>query len=130
MPSHLQFALQQLFIVLKGFVLKNSAPLLISIAATLSLTACAGADINGDYTGTVNEEGITAQMDLTIADDVCQFSMTVPIVGEMPYSCEIDQSNNVIVLDGEEINYTVDGDSIVMETLEDEEDVVLKKVSE
>lgn len=109
--------------------MKNSALVLVSCLAALSLTACAGADINGDYTGTINEDGITAQMDLTIADDVCQFSMTAPIVGEMPYSCEIDQSNNVIILDGEEINYTVDGDSVVFETLEDEEDVVLKKVS-
>lgn len=109
--------------------MKKTASLLTASLATLSLTACAGADINGDYTGTVTEDGITAQMDLTVADDVCQFSMTAPIVGEMPYSCEIDKSNNVIILDGEEINYTVDGDSIVMETLEDEEDVVLKKIS-
>lgn len=99
----------------------------VSIAAA-TLAACGSPSADGDYTGTVSNEGITVQMDMSINGDVCQFSMTAPIIGEMPMSCQIDQSTNTITLDGDSIGYSINGKNFVFESFEGEEEVVLEKI--
>lgn len=98
------------------------------LLAGSTLAACASDTLDGEYTGTATNEGITFQIDLTVNGDTCQFITTAPILGEVPSECSIDQDAKTITLDGEEGGYTVDGDTVTIGAMNTDEDIVLKKI--
>lgn len=112
---------------LSSILMKKTASIATLLLAATVLTACGADTLDGTYTGTTESDGLPVRFNLTVKDDTCQLSATAPIVGEIPSECAIDQGSQIITIDGEPTDYTVDGDTVML-PLEDGEELALNKI--
>lgn len=107
--------------------MKKIASAAIVLFASATLAACGADNIDGHYIGTYENEGITMQADLTVEGEVCQMTFTAPLVGDLPVACEVDQDAKNLIIEGEPNAYEVDGDTLSIDLVDADEDLVLKK---